>query len=280
MLRLDLDAELAAAVSVAANVGLGIVTPTVLHLGNHTTVRLGAWPVAARIASGSSFDFSAGAIASELKLARDLARQHAPSVRPTSNPAPGPYIEDHCVVTLWEFVDGRPVASQRDEFEAAKSLQRLHAALASISCDLPSFVTKVESCGSILSDRAEAPKLAPADRLFLRTVYRTLRGRLDHIHAPSRALHGDTHLGNVLMTGSGAIWMDLEAACLGPLEWDVVNLPSSTWSMFPGLDLALMRLLADTRSLCLAVWCWAEFDRSEDSAQTAIRHLRDLKARF
>ena len=58
-------------------------------------------------------------------------------------------------------------------------------------------------------------------------------------------LHGDTHLGNVIIVGrdSGVIWMDLEAACIGPREWDVgVKLPAATWSEFGALDPALLSL--------------------------------------
>jgi hypothetical protein len=74
--------------------------------------------------------------------------------------------------------------------------------------------------------------------------------------------------------------MDLEAACLGPLEWDVVNLPTATWSKFGKLDDGLMHLFSDVRSLCLAVWCWAEFDRSAAASEAATYHLAELKGRF
>ena len=145
---------------------------------------------------------------------------------------------------------------------------------------MPSFITKVESCHTILANPAEASKLSRSDRLFLERLYATLRQTLNQIDAPWRPIHGDTHMGNVLVTDSAAIWMDLESACIGPLEWDVVNLPASTWSRFAGLDAALMRLFADVRSLCVAVWCWAEFDRSAASAEAAIYQLGELKARY
>jgi aminoglycoside phosphotransferase (APT) family kinase protein len=280
MLRLSLQAEFAAAQAVAVKAGLGSVTPRLLHLGNHTTVRLAPWPIVGRIASGTSFDFSHEGLTRELVVASHLASRGAPAVRPTTQIAAGPYLENDCAVTLWDFVEGQAVATQADEAMAAASLKRVHTALADVEIDLPAFTTKVDSCKALLADPAEAPKLARSDRLFLETLYATLRERLSEAESAWRPLHGDTHMGNVLIGGAGAIWMDLEAACMGPLEWDVVNLPASTWRAFDGLDAELMTLFADVRSLCVAIWCWAEFERSAASAEVAIHHLRQLKARF
>ncbi len=87
-------------------------------------------------------------------------------------------------------------------------------------------------------------------------------------------------MGNVRVTSSGAIWLDLEAVCIGPIEWDVVFLPGATWRQFPQIDEALMRLLADVRSLCVAVWCWADFDGNAPTRDAAIYHLGELKGRY
>lgn len=266
--------------TVAATAGLGVVAPEVLHLGNHTTVRLRPWPIVARIASGTSFDLGDGSVERELAVGRHLAAREAPAVRPTKHPPPGPYFEGDCAVTLWELVEGQPVATQSDELMAAASLRSIHSALADIDADLPSFITKVESCETILADPVQAPELAAGDRHFLHQLYAKLRPELDGARGPLRPLHGDTHMGNVLIAGSRAIWMDLEAACLGPLEWDVVNLPAATWPQFGELDPSLMRLFSDVRGLCVAVWCWAEFDRSPATQDAAIYQLGQLKSRF
>jgi hypothetical protein len=280
MLRQPLKIELRAATLAADKAGLGPVTPEVLHLGNHTTARLWPLPVVARIASGTSFDFSPASLARELGIGRHLADRRAPAVRPITDAPPGPYLEDDCAITLWEFVQGRAVATETDEFMAAASLQRVHAALADLAADLPLFTTKIESCETLLADPAEAPKLAPSDRAFLERTYATLRHEVNSVPGAWQPLHGDTHIGNVLITDSGAVWMDLEAACVGPVEWDVVNLPIATWSEFPAIDADFMRLFVEVRSLCVAVWCWAEFDRSAATAEAAVHHLERLKTRF
>ena len=156
MLRLPLELELASATEAAAKAGLGYVTPELLHLGNHTSVKLAPWPIVARIASGTSFDFSHEGLARELMVGRHLAFRDAPAVRPTTGTAPGPYLENDCAITFWEFVNGRAAATQADELMAAASLQLVHSALADIDAELPSFITKVESCDTILANPAEA----------------------------------------------------------------------------------------------------------------------------
>ncbi len=280
MLRLPLETEFDIATTVAKRAGLGLVTPELLHLGNHTTAKLAPLPVVARIASGTSFDFSSEGIPRELGVASHLALRKAPTIRPSTMVDPGPYLEGECVITLWDFVDGRAAALPNDANLAAGSLKQVHDALCDIEITLPTFMTKIESCHSILSSREEAPALCKADRDFLREIYIRLHSDLQNRDFKWQPLHGDTHLGNVLVTNAGAIWMDLEAACVGPVEWDVINLPEAVWPEFGSIDPALTDLLSDVRSLCLAVWCWAEFDRSEACKETAIGRLALLKDRF
>ena len=93
-------------------------------------------------------------------------------------------------------------------------------------------------------------------------------------------LHGDAHLGNVLMTDGGAVWADLEATCIGPVEWDVASLPKSLWREFDKLNPELVSDLANLRSLCTATWCWADLNRSAEVKEAACYHLRRLRSRF
>jgi Ser/Thr protein kinase RdoA (MazF antagonist) len=216
----------------------------------------------------------------ELTIATHLASRRAPSVRPACEVGAGPYLENNCAITLWEFVEGRPVATDADERLAAASLREVHSALADIDVTLPSFLAKIDSCETILANGDEAPKLPLRDRAFLQNVYRRLRGDLSSVGGSWQPLHGDAHVENAMVVGSGAIWMDFESVCVGPLEWDVGFLPAETWSEFTGLDRTLISLLADVRSCCVATWCWAEFDRSAATNEAAVYHLGELKRRF
>jgi Ser/Thr protein kinase RdoA (MazF antagonist) len=139
---------------------------------------------------------------------------------------------------------------------------------------------KITSCETILADEAAAPSLAPADRFFLQNVYERLRGDLEGAGSMGQPIHGDSHVGNAIITDGGAVWMDLESVCIGPIEWDIGFLPPATWSEFEHANPTLIRALADARSLCVATWCWAEFDRSPATNEAALHHLGELKHRF
>ena len=280
MRRQPFELELAAASKAASTAGLGLVAPELLHLGNHTSARLIPWPIVARISSGPSFDYSDGSIGRELTIGNYLARRFAPSVRPADIDDPGPHFVDGCAVTFWAFVEGAPVTTEFDERMAAAALRTLHDAMADLSCELPSYMEKITSCESMLAHADVAPQLASADRCFLQDVYERVSSDLKGLGGTFRPIHGDSHVGNALMTSAGSIWMDLESVCAGPIEWDIGFLPSATWSEFNDADTSLIRTLADARSLCVATWCWAEFDRSPAAKEAALYHLAKLKRRF
>jgi Ser/Thr protein kinase RdoA (MazF antagonist) len=50
---------------------------------------------------------------------------------------------------------------------------------------------------------------------------------------PAQALHGDVSLSNLLPTGRGLLWNDLEDVCCGPVEWDLAGLVSSARARGP-----------------------------------------------
>jgi aminoglycoside phosphotransferase (APT) family kinase protein len=280
MARESIDAELNAAKAVAAKAGLGAVEPELLRLAKHTTVRLAPHPIVARIRSEGPIEDSAASLARELSIASQLAALGSPAVRPVVDVNAGPYLENGCAITLWQLVIGRTVETEFDQLLALRALRQVHLALVQIEADLPEFTVAIDSCETILSDPAEAPKLQSSDRAFLQKLYAHLRQELDGFELTRRPIHGDAHLSNVLITGSGAVWMDFEAVSMGPLEWDVPTLPARAWSEFSDLDPDLMRLLSNLRSLCVSVWCWADFDRSRDVSEAATYHLDRLKRRF
>lgn len=272
--------EIAAAEALAAEIGLGPVSPRIIKLAKHTTLKLDPLPIVARIQTNATPALPYGNAEKEVRTAAYLAVRSAPTVRPTSLVHAGPYVEDGYVINLWDFVRGRPVADRAEARQAATALKEVHQALEDAELELPAFTEWIETCEPILCDPLAAPGLNENDRLFLHRLHDSLREELKRRTLTCRALHGDAHLGNVLVTREGAIWVDLEAACTGPLEWDVATLPRRYWSEFAGLDLNLAEFLSNFRSVCVATWCWAGFDRSSETAEAAIYHLQKLKKRF
>lgn len=80
---------------------------------------------------------------------------------------------------------------------------------------------------------------------------------LHAFHFVVHPLHGEPHFdGNVLRTAEGPVFIDFEAACTGPKEWDLAALPREVATFYPPINTALLEVLELTRSLCVATWCW------------------------
>jgi len=158
------------------------------------------------------------------------------------------------------------------------ALRTIHEILSTYAGELPAFTDAIEGCRSLLQDRSSLPGLLPIDRTFLLDQHeRLLRMIAEGVN--DTPLHGDAHLGNVLITSGGALWTDLESVCRGPLEWDLSSLPEESLVSFPSVDRDLLTGLRDLRSLCVAVWGWNEIDRGPDKREAAQFHLHRLRER-
>ena len=279
-MRATTSEELEAVAGVAAELGVGPVTPVVVSLAKHTVVRLAPLPLVARVRSTVGLGEARADLAHEVSVANYLAARHAPVVRTARSIDPGPHVRDRCTMTIWEFTPHRAVASDADAWLAARALRQFHEAFAPFGDALPLFTAAIDGCGDLAATSKWTPSLGAGDRQFLSRLYAQLREALSGYTYRSTPLHGDAHLGNALLTKAGAVWGDLESVCSGPREWDVACLPVSTWPAFDGVDLDLTRCLADLRSLCVAVWCWADYDRSLQVNEAAEHHLRSLRTRF
>jgi aminoglycoside phosphotransferase (APT) family kinase protein len=101
----------------------------------------------------------------------------------------------------------------------------------------------LERAHAVLSSDTRIPALAKDDLMLLRTAFDDLLAQLDDRTFPQRALHGEPHDGNHLLTPSGLRWIDFESACLGPPEWDLAFLPDGARAAFTDVDLDLLALL-------------------------------------
>jgi Phosphotransferase enzyme family len=234
------DYDLATVEKLAKELGIGPVAPSILKLAHHTTIRLFPLSIVARVQSAEPVERAAAAMERELALGRHLAAVGAPAVRPTIDPSPGPHIRGRAVTTLWSFVEHRPARDESDLTEAAEALRFIHKAMLGFRGDLPPFTRVFDRCGKLLGDPGSMPDIAPQDRAFLRDRLRSLREGLGSFTFDSVPLHGDTHAGNILVASHGAVWADLEAVCLGPLEWDLTPLHPAARSRFGRFDSALL----------------------------------------
>ena len=260
--------------SLAARLGLADVEPALLKLARHTTLRLGS--LVARVQSSVELPLAMATMAREVAIAGHLASLDAPALRPSVDPSPGPYVVDGCVISVWPFVDHRP-ATDEDAAVGGAALKRIHAALASYEGALPPYHEAVAGCAALAEDEGAMAAARPQDLRFLADLVRTGLERLPSDRESWVALHGDAHLGNLMITPGGPIWADFEAACRGPLEWDLLTRPAAFLTPFGRLDADLLEELGALRRACVAVWCWADAERGAEFREAAEYHTARLR---
>jgi Ser/Thr protein kinase RdoA (MazF antagonist) len=272
MTRATLDEEITAVTGICKDLGLGEITLATLKAAHHTTFLVSPLNIVARVQSSEPIDAARKTATREVAVARHLAGGSAPALAPMADIA-GPHIVASCVVTLWPYVEhGRP-AEEEDAAGAATTLDSVHRALLDYPGDLPPYTGALDHCWSVLVDDEACPGLGRQDRELLKTQYRRLRSAAEGTASHRVPLHGDPHLGNLLIGQKGPLWLDFEDACLGPREYDIACLPHTTWSHFADTDQALVRNYADLRSICIAVWCWDDLARSDGAREAAQYHL-------
>lgn len=211
-----------AATVVAERLGMVPIEPVILKDSNNTSIHLAPFPVIARVCTTAFVHSVNSKLEREVEVAQHLARAGAPIVSPTTNPPAGPNYYAGTGLTLWQLVDHR-LALESNSADAAEALHKVHDALANFTGTLPSFTAAIDICRDLLEDKSALPALAPADRVFLIEEHDRLRRSLASFSFVPIALHGDAHLGNVLVTpdgvsvdglGVGMLW----ASRMGPNE--------------------------------------------------------------
>jgi hypothetical protein len=254
---------------------LEVAEPKLLCDSNHVTLRLNA-DIVARVLLDAS-DESAACLERECEICRQLAERGAPVTQPTVTPDPGPHRFGSDLVTFWQYVE---VFDQKvDLAEAAIALQHVHEALRHCTVDLPHYWQTVDLACRELQSEAGRRFLAPGDHRFLTDLH----GHLVHLKDLPRELlmplHGACHLGNVINTPRGCLWLDFDTVCRGPVEWDLSCVPREA-SKGRVINKELMREIRRLRSWTTAVWCWAIYDHSEEKREAAHYHLARLNGQY
>ena len=258
------------------SLGGDVRAPALLMADNHLTVRFGDLVAKVRRAQAGSSD--AQAMAREVAVARQLADLGAPVAPPSGAPPAGPHFHNGLAVTLWPHIDGRPL-TDRDAHAAVRALRDVHAGLARYSGGLPHLTDAFDGCVRTLCDPELAPRLTPEDRTFLLAEHQRFRAQFDRFDFEAIALHGDVRLANALVTREGVVWLDFEAACVGPLERDLTQFRGQALKDVAPIDRSMLRLMRDYGAACVAVWCWADPQPTATVAEAAAFHLASLRRR-
>jgi len=262
----------AAAMSIAAALGLAVDDTIVLHDSNKLTLRLLPCDVLARVAPVEH-----GVAQFEIELARLLAESGSPVAALEARVEPRVYERDGFTVTLWTYYEpaGPPEPSPAGY---ASALERLHAGLRKLDVPAPHFTGRVEQAQRLVASRDRTPALADADRELLGDTLRDLRRAIGDRNAAEQLLHGEPHPGNVLSTESGLLFIDLETCCRGPVEFDLAHAPEEVSEHYPDVDHDLLR---DCRTLGLAMittWRWDRDDQLPNGRQLGTEWLSQIRA--
>jgi Ser/Thr protein kinase RdoA (MazF antagonist) len=267
----EVPRAVAAATATASALGLRADEAQVLHASNRLAVRLLPADVLARVALPTH-----EAAAFEVDLAARLAATDSPVALLDPRVAPRVYGRDGFTITFWTYYE--PQAAQLAPDAYADALSRLHAGMRQVDVTTPHFTDRVREAEALVGSRDRTPELIDADRdLLMRTFSRVvpaIAGR----GAPEQLLHGEPHPGNVLNTRNGPLFIDLETACRGPVEFDLAHVPLEVSERYAGIDHAL---LDDCRALVfamIAAWLSDADDRFPGGRQAARELLAGLRA--
>ncbi|MBK7126304.1 MAG: aminoglycoside phosphotransferase family protein [Dehalococcoidia bacterium] len=269
----QVQAAVEAAKSVASALGLRAEDALLLHNSNRIAVRFLPCDVLARVGParthGADFGF-------ELEVSRRLAASGAPCGEPDPRVAPRTYERDGFAITFWTYYE--PVSPETSPPDFAQALHRLHAGLRKMTLPTPHFTDRVAEAQSLVGDPVLTPELRATDRELLANALRTLLTAVVQRGSKEQLLHGEPHPGNLLNTRDGPLFIDLQTACRGPVEFDVAHAPEAVVAHYPNLDTELVDQCRLLKLAMVAAWRWDRNDEFPDGRPMGEDLLRQLRA--
>ena len=262
----------AAATATASALGLSADEATVVHASNRLAVRLLPADVLARIALPTH-----EAAAFEIDLAARLAAMDSPVALLDPRVAPRVYERDGFTITLWTYYEPQ-TPRELSPTAYADALSRLHRGMQQVEIVTPHFTDRVREAEALVGSRDRTPELADADRDLLMRTFGRVMPVIAERGAAEQLLHGEPHPGNVLNTANGPLFIDLETACRGPVEFDLAHVPTEVSGRYAGIDHSL---LDECRALVfgmIAAWLSDADDRFPSGRQAARELLAALRA--
>ncbi len=260
-----------AATAIAGGLGLQADYAAVLHNSNNLALRVLPCDVFARVAPAAR-----GYGRFELELAERLAECGGPVAVPEPRVEPRPYELDGFEVTLWKHYESVPEALSPAAY--AEVLARLHEAMRSVDTPTPHVTDRVGHAEQLVASPELTPALGESDREMLLTALRRQRQMVAERGAPEQLIHAEPHPGNVLNTATGAVFIDLETCCRGPVEFDLAHVPRVVSDQYPNVD---EDLLSECRGLAIALvatWRWEPDDQLPNGEMFRAELMRTLSA--
>lgn len=155
----------------------------------------------------------------ETAVAAHMTRHHA-AVIPLHPELPATaHQHEGYAMNFWQFVTA--TEAEPDPREIGSTLYQCHEILRYFPEPLPSLAILHETL-AILETSVEKSYF---DAATVELLKRHLQQSIDVLAPlPAQALHGDAHMGNLMMTTQGMLWTDWEDAFSGPVEWDLASI--------------------------------------------------------
>jgi hypothetical protein len=260
---------------VARRLGLDAAGAVVIAASNNIVVRLPGESLIAKVSTSLPGGPGQAALERELRLGRRLTDRGAPTAPPAPGPVAGPHQAAGVAVTIWRYVAHGPKPQDGDRM-LGEALYRFHAALADFVSELPTLAERIDRAGRVLQDPTATPSLSAADRMISRRAQDRLMSLVTS-HGNRTALHAEPHDGNIVWRTDGPVLIDFEAACRGPVEWDLAYLPPAALAAFPARDNAAIARLRAGVSYCVAAWCLQNPDPTPAVSEAARIHWDVLR---
>ena len=242
---------LAAATSLASELGLAVEDAIVVQNSNRLTVRLVPCAVLARVAAPVRRNHEVAAF--ELDMAKRLATADSLVGVPEPRVEPIVHLRDGFAATFWKYYDALPAGDIPPD-EYAQALEGLHGEMRQIAVEAPHFTDRVDEAHAIVRNRLRSPNLADADRELLTNTLRSLRRAVIDRCANEQLLHGEPHAGNLLKTDDGMRFIDLETCCYGPVEFDIAHTPIEVGRRYTSADRLQLRNCRILMLAMIAAW--------------------------
>lgn len=251
--------------------GIEVTQPLLLRSTNNTVVRLPPRPLVAKVS-----DRLDNRLAFELEVGQLLKRAGAPVGVP--DPDLGAQVHEHRghFVTFWRYLE--PDAQPGAETALADALSHFHQRARALEklggIPLPPFDQGASDVRRRLDDPAFAQALTSDERSLLR---RTLDASDLASEGEGFVLHGSPHGYNIVWVRGDPIFVDLESACAGPIEWDLAHLDPLIAAAYPRkINPDLLATCRTAIAACTAAWCMDGIDRGPDMEWHARAHLASV----
>jgi hypothetical protein len=267
----DVVRGVGAAMEVALELDLAVADARVLHNSNKLALRLLPCDVFARVAFAGLEEFQA-----EVEIGRRLAEVDGLVASLEPRVEPRVYERHGFAVTLWTYYEhARQELSPADY---AKALERLHAGMAKVDVTVPHFSDRVAGAQQLVASPDRTPELEDSDRKLLSSTLRSQRRAISARSSAEQLVHGEPHVGNLVNTKSGPLFIDLETCCRGPVEFDLAHVPEEVSEWYSGADQELLRACRLLVLAMVAAWRWDLDDQLPNGKRAGQELLGALRA--